>query len=183
MDIRLVQFGSPFEAVTIDWLLKTNGQLDTSYELATAVTVALCTDRWAEADDVLPNPDSNDRRGWWGDVEAEDIWDGWPIGCRLWLMAREKITGIAARQGSTTARIESYIHEAIQPMIDRGMASAAVVDVQRVGLDRVDATVTLVRGGMSDIELRFQNLWGDPGQTTVTVKTSGFTQGFTEAFV
>jgi phage gp46-like protein len=66
------------------------GALDTRDELATSVIVALGTDRLAEPDDILPGFDETDRRGWWGDLDAEVIHDGWRIGTRLWLMARHK---------------------------------------------------------------------------------------------
>lgn len=158
-DIRLVQKGSDYEAVTIDWLVQSTGELDTSGELATAVIVALCSDRRADASDVLPNPDSDDRRGWWADTDAETIWSGWPIGSRLWLLSREKVTGAGASVGSLTGRIEIYLHEALQPMIDRGIATSKTVTVTRVGNERVDAAVTLFRGDKSEVELRFATLW------------------------
>lgn len=159
MDIRIVQRGDEFEAVTLDWLLTSAGQLDTGQELATAVIVALCTDRRALPDDTLPNPDSDDRRGWWADTDADLIWAGWPIGSRLWLLSREKITGPAARQGDLMARIESYMHEAIQPFIDIGVATAKEIEVSRLGLERIDATVTLYRGDRDEVALRFQSVW------------------------
>ena len=56
-------------------------------------------------DDVLPQltapGDEPDLRGWWGDTDAGTIWGGWPIGTRLWLLSRAKITDSAARQGAT----------------------------------------------------------------------------------
>ena len=81
-DIRIVQIATP-EVVTLDWLMTPIGEIDTTQELATAVTVALGTDRLALVADELPDPNDNDRRGWWGDLDAEQIHDGWPIGTRL----------------------------------------------------------------------------------------------------
>jgi phage gp46-like protein len=37
------------------------------------VKLALLTDAIADPADILPDPDSNDRRGWWGDLDAETI--------------------------------------------------------------------------------------------------------------
>lgn len=160
-DIRLVQQGEfPYQTeVSVDWLLLNNGTLDDTQALCTAVIVALGTYRLAEREDVLPDPDSTDRRGWWGDLEAEEIWNGWPIGCRLWLLHREKITGPGARQGALIARIEYYIREAIQPFIDLRVASRMDVEVVRIDRQRIDALIRLYRGPELAIDLRYQILW------------------------
>jgi len=161
MDIRLVQQGTfPYQtSVSSDWLLLDDGTLDDTEALQTAVIVALGTDRLAAPADVLPDPDSSDRRGWWGDLEADQIWGGWPIGCRLWLMQREKLTGPEAQQGSTLQRIKFYIQEALQPFIDLRIASRMNVEVTRLDRQRVTALVRLYRGPKAAIELQFQILW------------------------
>jgi phage gp46-like protein len=71
-DIRLVQNNIfPAYSVTVDWSLLPNGTLDDTQALATAVIVALGTNALATDTDVLPDPDSNDRCGWWGDLDAD----------------------------------------------------------------------------------------------------------------
>jgi phage gp46-like protein len=163
-DIRLVQRTDfPYRtSVSVDWLLLDDGTLDDTDALATAVIVALGTDRLASIDDELPDPDSTDRRGWWGDLDADEIWGGWEIGSRLWLMQRAKITGVAAaRGGSTLVRIKHYIAEAIQPFLSLRIASAMSVDVERVDTQRIDALVRLYRGPLTAVELRYQILWQD----------------------
>ena len=71
-DIRLVQNTQfPKYSVTLDWSLLPNGTLDDTQALATAVCVALGTNGLASDTDELPDPDSNDRRGWWGDLRSE----------------------------------------------------------------------------------------------------------------
>jgi phage gp46-like protein len=158
-DLRIVQVVDvAAEAVTMDLLLS-GGVLDATQDLATAVTIALGTDRRATADDALPDLDSDDRRGWWGDTDAESIWDGWPIGTRLWLLERAKITGPGARQGSTLARVENYAREALQPFIRHGIASKVTVAATRTALDRIDLTATIYRGPKDAIQLRYQDLW------------------------
>ena len=97
-DIRIINHAS-LNGVWMDWLLQPNGLLDESMELATTVLVALGTDRLATDTDMLPDIDSTDRRGWWGDLDAETLWDGWQIGSRLWLLARAKITGSGCAGG------------------------------------------------------------------------------------
>ncbi|MGD9766588.1 MAG: phage GP46 family protein [Pseudolabrys sp.] len=161
-DIRIVNSGDELSfSPALDWLIRPDGQLDDSQALVTAVLVALGTDRHAEADDALPDPDSDDRRGWWGDLDAQDIWDGWPIGSRLWLLERAKITGGTARDGSLLARTEEYVREALYPFIDRRIASAVDVTVARTDLNAVAVTVTLRRGPLPAIEMRFNDFWSE----------------------
>lgn len=157
-DIHIVNQAS-LSGVWDDWLLNDFGALDETDVLANVVKVALMTDRRADIREILPDPDSSDRRGWWGDMDAENIWDGWPIGCRNWLLTRAKITGVEADEGSTLIRAEEYTRTALQPLIDRSMCSAIDVSVARVGLDRIDVAVTIYRGPREEIELQFQDLW------------------------
>jgi phage gp46-like protein len=162
-DIRLVQrLDFPYRTeVSSDWLLLDDGTLDETQALATAVIVALGTDRLAAPSDILPDPDSTDRRGWWGDLEADLIWGGWPIGCRLWLLRRSKIAPPGAQEGSTLVRVQHYIQEAIQPFIDLRLASGMEVIVARVDPQRINALIRLYRGPKIAIELQYQVLWDD----------------------
>ena len=161
-DIRLVQSTLfPNYDVTVDWLLLSNGTLDDTQALATAVIVALGTDALAAPSDILPIPGSTDRRGWWGDLDAEELWGGWPIGSKLWLLTRSKITGSKARQGSTIAAVENYITAAIQPFITNGIASAMSVKAWQPRPQQINAMVRVYRGPKSAIELQFEILWDE----------------------
>jgi phage gp46-like protein len=157
-NIRVIQSEADF-GITLDWLLTPQGGLDEADELGTAVIVALGTDRLADESDALPNPGDTDRRGWWGDYQAEELWSGWPIGSRLWLLSRAKITDAGAREGATVARIDAYIREALQPFIAAKIASRMQVQVERVDLGSLSAVVTLYRGPSKAVDLRFDNLW------------------------
>jgi phage gp46-like protein len=162
-DIRLVQ-RTDFPgrtSVSVDWLLLGDGTLDDTEALATAVIVALGTDRLAAIDDELPDPDSTDRRGWWGDLDAQEIWSGWEIGSRLWLMQRAKITGSNAAVGSTLVRVKHYILVAIQPFLSLRIGTSMDVQVERFDTQRIDALVRLYRGPFTAVELRYQILWQD----------------------
>lgn len=135
-----------------DWRLA--GQLlDTDRELVTAVAVALFTDRTADAEDEIPDG-SGDRRGWWADAEAREIHGGWPIGSRLWLIAREKQTD------ATRRRADEYIREAMQPFIDIGAVSGFDLEVAWFAPERLGAVVTLKRETGS-IAVRFETLWDE----------------------
>jgi phage gp46-like protein len=161
-DIRLVQNTAfPAYSVTEDWSLLQDGTLDTDQQLATAVIVALGTNGLAARDDLLPDPDSTDRMGWWGDLDAEALWGGWPIGCKLWLLKRSKIEGPGSFYGSTVVRVENYIIDAIRPFIDRRIASDMSVVVRRTERERIEAIVRLYRGPRLAVELRYEILWTD----------------------
>ena len=160
-DIRLVQRGEFPNAtdVSVDWLLQSDGTLDETQALQTAVVVALGTDRLADITDRLPDPDSTDRRGWWGDIDADVIWGAWPIGCRLWLMHREKITDNTAQQGSTMQRIKIYIQEALQPLLNIKLASRVDIFLTRISSQQITALIRLYRGPKTAVELQYQILW------------------------
>ena len=111
--------------------------------------------------DILPGLDDDDRRGWWGDHQAEDLWDGWPIGTRIWLLRRDKITGPGARQGATVARAETYVREALQPFVERRFCSRIAVRAERTGRERIEVVATVFRGPQLAIELRYQALWDE----------------------
>jgi phage gp46-like protein len=154
---------TPF-VVTFDLLQKADNLIDETEALATAVMVALGTNRRANDDDILPNGEADtDRRGWWADTNADVIWNGWPIGSRLWLLERAKITDNMARQGSTLARIDAYIREALQPFTQQGMCSRVDVTVTRTELQKIVATVLLYRGPLPTIQLQYQSLWAEIG--------------------
>jgi phage gp46-like protein len=160
-DIRLVQYTHFPTQFSIDWVLLGDGTLDDTQALATAVIVALGTNRLALASDIMPDPDSTDRQGWWGDLDAEEIWGGWTIGCRLWLLRRSKITGPEAIGGATVTLVEQYIREALQPFVDLKIASSFDVAAARVGIERIDARVRLYRGPELAVDLMYEVLWDE----------------------
>jgi len=159
-DIRFVQNDQfPKYSVTTDWQLLDDGTLDDTMALATAVVVALGTDALASVDDRLPDPDSTDRGGWWGDMDADTIWNGWPIGSKLWLLRRSAIEGTDAKFGATQTWVMNYIMDSIQPFIDRKIASRYEILSVRVDKQRIDAVVRLFRGPRTSIDLSYQALW------------------------
>lgn len=149
----------PRYEVLLDWLLTTDNVLDDKLALQSAVIVALGTDATADKTDVLPNIDDDDRRGWWGDLDAEEIWGGWPVGCKLWLLRRAKITGPGAVEGSTTARAENYVAEAMVPFIKNKIISTFSAQAARLGRERIDVDLKIYRGPDREIDLRYSDLW------------------------
>jgi phage gp46-like protein len=82
-----------------------------------AVLLSLFTDRLAEPDDVLPDSQSSDRRGWWADTNSPEG----PLGSKLWLLVREKVTE------TVRVRAEQYAAEALQWMVDDDVADSITV--------------------------------------------------------
>jgi phage gp46-like protein len=161
-DIRLVQnLYFPKYSVTLDWRLLDDGRLDDTQALATALCVALGTDGLASTDDQLPDPDSSDREGWWGDFDAGPIWNGWPIGSKLWLMRRAAIESPNALRGATVARIKHYIFACVQPFVDNRIATTYTVNVVRADVQQIDALIVVYRGNTPAVELRYAILWDE----------------------
>jgi phage gp46-like protein len=131
-DIRYKQqLDFPAYAVTLNWLMTDQNLIADGFDLQSAVIIALGTDALAPPSEELPDPESTDRKGWWGDYEAEEIWGGWPVGCLLWLLRRAKITGSTAQSGSTVSRADGWTRDAMRPFIDNRIASRIDVEAQR----------------------------------------------------
>lgn len=77
-------------------------------DLQTSILMSLFSNRTCRPEDVIPDG-SDDRQGWWGD-EGELF----PVGSRLWLLDRSKLTEAVAKKA------RDYAAEALQWMIDDG---------------------------------------------------------------
>ena len=95
-----------------DWYMNGPSMLASGTDLQTALLNSLFSDRLATEDDNIPD-DTDDRRGWWGDSGEK-----YPIGSRLWLLDRSKLTN------NTGLEAEDYVHEALQWMIDDGVVAS-----------------------------------------------------------
>lgn len=139
-----MDFLSTFDPVNLraDWSMA-GTDLASDGGLTTAVIISLFTDRLAAIDDDIPDkPPSGagDRRGWWGDRPiGGDAPGGKPdfIGSRLWLLAREKQTE------ATRQKAIGYCREALQWMIDDGIAARLDVVGQWQGLGFLALQITL----------------------------------------
>lgn len=168
-DVRLVQNTLfPNYSVTVDWRLLDDGTLDETQALATSIVVALGTNSLASPSDPLPSPDSTDRGGWWGDYQADTIWNAWPIGSKLWLLRRAAIESVASRGGATIAHVIAYIQAAIQPFIDNKIASTFTVNAAQVSSQQINAKIVIYRGPMASLELLYSLLWDEQQAATQT---------------
>jgi phage gp46-like protein len=103
-----------------DWLLAT-GDLQTGQDLETACLVSLFTDRLATPD-FVPTDGSSDRRGWWADPYNDQ-----PLGSNLWQLERAKKTR------DTLALARRYAEEALQWLVDDGVAAQITVNTSWLG--------------------------------------------------
>lgn len=107
--------------------------------LWSAVLVSLFSDRRVAA---AESPDGT-LRGWWAERATD------PFGSRLWTIAREK------QLPATRVRIESLAHEALQWLVDDGVAERLEVEAEFTEAARVEIRVTIVRGSAT----RWSHLW------------------------
>ena len=146
MDMRTHYDSAEFAC---DWLLAPP-QLATDEGLETAVIISLFTDRRANVDDVLPD-NSGNRRGWWGDSFPEQAGDR--IGSRLWLLHREKQLPLVRE------RARQYAREALQWLVDDGIARAVDVEANfpRMGVLTLDVAIARALG--APVRFRYETFW------------------------
>lgn len=133
-------------------ILYVDGQLavapDVTEPLVRSVIISLFTWRRANPDDDLPG---NDKFGWWGDSYPQISNDR--IGSRLWLLSRSKL------MIDTASRAQEYAEEALQWLIDDGVAAAVQVQAERHGLEMLALGIKIIRGDQSALNIRFANVW------------------------
>lgn len=142
-------------------------------DLQTAVLISLFSDRIALADDITPDGTA-DRRGWWADDAAL------PIGSRLWLLERAKLTT------DTLQAARDYITEALQWLIDAGAVDRIEVLTERTRAGLLGAQVTVYRPDGTWQELRYAWAWVaeslpdvPPSPAPAPAPGSGFSLGST----
>lgn len=140
-----------------DWLI-TGDDLASDSGLKSAAIISLLTDRLAGEGDEIPDG-SDDRRGWWADDGATEIWgpEAGPIGSHLWLRARAKATE------ETRGLIGNDCYVALQWMVNIKVASLVTVETWWMGNDRsagkLGGHIRIYRGPEKAVDLRFEPLW------------------------
>jgi phage gp46-like protein len=135
-DIRIIWDSDLMEG---DISFDPSGQdLEHDSGLETAVLISLFTNRRADDDDVLPDQESTEIQGWWGDLASPEI-EGDQIGSKLWLLGREKTTE------DILARTKLYVEEALQWLIDDGVAAKIEVETDRSGTIGTDVLALSVK--------------------------------------
>ena len=122
--------------------------VDVLDDLPRAVIISLYTWRRANADDELP---ASKKYGWWGDCYAQIPND--QIGSRLWLLSRSKLTT------ETVNRAQEYATEALQWLIDDGVADSVQISAETEGLSMLALQIRITRGNASLLNIRFIDVW------------------------
>lgn len=117
--------------------------------LKTAVLISLFTDRRADPDE-LQGGDAW-RRGWWADELADEVND--QHGSKLWLLTREKQTQ------SVAERAREYCVEALQWLIDDGIAATVKVSTSFPSRGILGIEIEIARPSGQRTDLRFDYVW------------------------
>lgn len=127
-----------------------NGQLTDPTAVANplprAVIISLFSWRRANPDDNAPVP-----MGWWGDTYPTVTGDR--IGSRLWLLGREKITN------NTLNRARDYATEALQWMLDDGVAARIDITSVRSGVDSAGLGIVIYQQDGATWNMQFDEYW------------------------
>ena len=119
------------------------GDLLTGNDLKTAVCISLFTDRVADDDDILDEPE--DRRGCWIDAFNPRL------GSRLWELKRQKITPAVCQ------RAREYALESLQWLIDDGIVEAVDIGLSTSSVrGQIWLHVSLTKGR---VKRDFEFLW------------------------
>lgn len=130
-----------------------NGDLEREEGLGTAVLMSLFSDRLADDSD---NYDNNDKKGWWADALLPD--EGDLIGSRLYLLDRAKTLP------NTEVKAKEYIYEALEWMIDDGIAEEVEIDTFTFGESwnkRLGAVIKIYRTSGNLEQFKFNDLWSN----------------------
>jgi phage gp46-like protein len=146
-DIALI-FNADANGIPVDALVSKN-DLVTENGLQTSVIISLFTDRRVTEDDLPPEETSF--RGWWGDLFQDEPGD--LIGSRLWLLAREK------RSVETLNRAVEYSEEALQWMVEDGVAESVSADAIYDQNGFMILSISIVKSGATNLSYRFRLKW------------------------
>ncbi|MDE3022268.1 MAG: phage GP46 family protein [Pseudomonadota bacterium] len=127
-------------------------QLQSGNDLQTAIFISLFSDRMANPDDVIPDG-AGDPRGWWGDLGQD-----FPIGSRLWLLDRSKLTQSVANQA------RDYIQEALQWLIDDEVVASFDITTQIINSITLGAQIVAHKQDGTTVAIKFSWAWKNMNQ-------------------
>lgn len=134
----------------VDWLLS-DGLLSQDDGLETAVILSLFSDALAGSDEVLPLGQS-DRRGWWGDLLADED-DNDRFGSLLWLLQARK------QLSSVLVEAKQIMEQALSWLVDDGIAASVDVETFIPRSEVLGALVRIYRPDGAVLPMRFEMLW------------------------
>lgn len=127
-----------------------NGDLTTDDTIVPAVLLSLFCDRLADPSDLIPDG-TTWRRGWWGDLLSEV--DGDLTGSRLWILRRKKLTE------ETLNKARDYAVEALQWLIDDGIAQKVDVVSEKIDYQTLGLQVIITRRALPDYAVQYNLVW------------------------
>ncbi len=127
------------------------GDLKLDFGLRTTVLCSLYSDGRVQEADEDPYGAQENPRGWWAD--RPDM----RLGSKLWLLERAKLV-----DGLLTD-VEAWAKEALDWLVDDGIARSITIDAARNGDERLDLTISVERGRAA----RWQALW--TGEETAAI--------------
>lgn len=129
------------------------GDLATDPGLGTAVFISLWTDRRADDDDELDDPE--DRRGCWMDILEEDTEPDY-IGSKLWQIIRSTSTQ------ENMLKAKEYAEECLAWMIEDEVAISIDITVLKFGTPsnyRMGIIVAIHKSDGKDEVFKYDDLW------------------------
>lgn len=148
MDIALIQQPNGTFDVALAGM-----DLQADNGMQTAIILSLFCDRRAELGDELPNAADTNRRGWWADSYADVQGDLW--GSRLWLLERAK------QIPETLTRAEEYAAEALQWLIDDGVAKSVDVTASFPSAARINLVGNITKPDGTAVPFSYDYVWRD----------------------
>jgi phage gp46-like protein len=145
-----------------DWALAgpsetlNRGGLRAKAAIASAVELALFTDRRCPSDHPLARLIDGDARGWWGNgVDLREDLGETELGSLLWLLEQAPLTDDSARWAKAMAE------EALAPLVAQGAAARIEVTTEtRRDQSRLDIAVAVyARDGARIYDRKFDLLW------------------------
>ena len=146
MDIGLVWDSANFRG---DWFTAAGG-LGTDAGVRSAVMVSLFTWRRAEPGYVPPAGRSSGVHGWWADTYQKN-----QIGSRLWQLRY----AVKTDQTTLLRRAEDFCFEALQWMIDDGVAAGIAVACSWLGSNAIGINVVVAMPGEQRLGFNFAWAW------------------------
>jgi phage gp46-like protein len=119
--------------------------------LETGVIISLFTDRRASPEQIPPELQQDDLRGYWGDISNATPSD--QTGSLLWLLAREK------QLPQVLGRAKQYCREALAWMVDDLIATRVEVTTEFGARGWMWITVDIFRPTGSPVRYRFNYEW------------------------
>lgn len=141
-DIKLVQKGAKFD------IGFSGADIELTDSLENSVAISLMLDTKAEQRNSEFAHVEHTHGGWW----ADSI-DGYEIGSRLWTLCKNK----NSEQTKETAR--KLCVDALQWMIDDGVAKDVTAEIIGVSKERIDVAITITRPDGTNERTEFQINW------------------------